>query len=185
VTTFEQNKAAARAVFEVWASGALERLDELVGRDVVHHDPYDPHASDGREGMKKTIAIYREAFPDVQFTIEDQIAEGDTVATRWTSTATHGGELGAAPTGKRVTLTGITIDRFEGGKIVEAWRSWDVLRMLRSIGAIPRRTSRASAATSEGLRQQGAGRPVAATRGDRPPRSPRTPGRRARPADPA
>jgi steroid delta-isomerase-like uncharacterized protein len=135
VTTFEQNKAAARAVFEVWASGALERLDELVGRDVVHHDPYDPHASHGREGMKQAIAIYRDAFPDVRFTIEDQIAEGDKVATRWTSTATHMGHLmGAAPTGTRVTLSGVTIDRFEAGKIVEAWRNWDVWRLVRSIG---------------------------------------------------
>jgi steroid delta-isomerase-like uncharacterized protein len=140
MTTSEQNKAAARAVFEVWASGTLERLDELVARDVAHHDPYDPHASDGREGMKKTIAIYRGAFADVQFTIEDQIAEGDEVATRWTSIATHSGRLmGAAPTGRRVVVTGITIDRFERGKIVEAWRSWDMLRMLSSIGADPDR----------------------------------------------
>lgn len=139
MTTSEQNKAAARAVFDVWTSGALEKLDELVAPDVVHHDPYDPHASDGRDGMKKAIAIYRDAFPDVRFTSEDQIAEGDRVATRWTSTATHGGQLmGAAPTGSRVTLTGVTIDRFDGGRIVEAWRNWDMLRLLRGIGAIPR-----------------------------------------------
>jgi steroid delta-isomerase-like uncharacterized protein len=139
----EQHKAAARAVFEVWASGELEKLDAFVAADVVHHDPYDPYACEGLAGLKKAIGTYREAFPDVRFTIEAQIAEGDRVATRWTSTATHAGELmGAAPTGKRVTLTGIAIDRFEGGKIVEGWRSWDMLRMLRSIGAIPgRRTA--------------------------------------------
>jgi uncharacterized protein len=130
-----RNKAAARAVFEVWASGALERLDALVAPDVVHHDPYDPDASEGLEGMKTTITTYRDAFPDVRFTIEDQIAAGDEVATRWTSTATHRGPLmGAAPSGKRVTLTGLTIDRFAGGKIVEAWRNWDVWRLVRSIG---------------------------------------------------
>ena len=133
----EQNKAAARAVFEVWSSGELERLDELVARNVVHHDPHDPHASQGLDGMKKTIEINRTAFPDLQLTVEDQIAEGDKVATRWSASMTQQGELmGAPPTGKRATLTGITIDRFEAGKIVEAWRNMDTLGLLQGIGAL-------------------------------------------------
>lgn len=124
----ERNKAAARTVFEVWTTGELERLDELVAPDVVHHDPYDPHAADGLEGMKRSILSNRTAFPDLTLTVEDQVAEGDTVATRWTGTMTHAGGPAA--------ITGITIDRFEGGRIVEAWRSMDMLGLQRAIGAI-------------------------------------------------
>src|SRR5687768_11683939 len=97
----EENKVIARAVYEAWESGDLDRLDDLVAADSVDHDPYNPHGSEGLEGFKKTITMYREAFPDTQFTIEDQIAEGDKVVTRWTATGTHEGELmGAAPSGK-------------------------------------------------------------------------------------
>jgi steroid delta-isomerase-like uncharacterized protein len=130
-------KAAARAVFEVWSTGELERLDDLVARDVVHHDPYDPNGEHGLDGMKRTIELNRGAFPDMDFEIEDQIAEGDKVVTRWRSQMTHLGELGgASPSGNRVTISGITIDRFEDGKIVEAWRSMDTLGLLRGIGAL-------------------------------------------------
>jgi steroid delta-isomerase-like uncharacterized protein len=134
----ERNKAAARAEFEVWSTGELDRLDELVAPDVVHHDPYDPHASEGLEGLKKTIRLNRTAFPDMRITVEDQLADGDKVTTRWTATMTHEGRLGsAAPTGKHATIAGITIERFEDGKVVEAWRSMDTLGLLRDIGALP------------------------------------------------
>jgi ketosteroid isomerase-like protein len=71
----EHNKAIARIEFEVWSSGELDRLEELVADDVVHHDPYDPHAAEGLKGLKKTIAMNRRAFPDMQITIEDQVVE--------------------------------------------------------------------------------------------------------------
>jgi steroid delta-isomerase-like uncharacterized protein len=135
--TLKRNRAIARAVFEVWSTGDIERLDQLVASDVVHHDPYDPHAADGLAGMRRTIEMNRDAFPDMQLAVEDQIAEGDKVVTRWRGEMTHTGDLaGAAPTGRRVTITGITIDRFEDGKIVEAWRSMDTLGLLRAIGAL-------------------------------------------------
>jgi predicted ester cyclase len=133
----KRNKAAARAVFDVWSTGELQRLDELVASNVVHHDPYDPHGADGLVGMKRTIEMNRSAFPDMHLTVEDQIAEKDKVVTRWRGEMTHAGALaGVAPTGRRVTITGITIDRFEGGKIVEAWRSMDTLGLLQGIGAL-------------------------------------------------
>jgi steroid delta-isomerase-like uncharacterized protein len=131
------NKASARAVFEVWSTGELERLDDLVAPEVVHHDPYDPNGDQGLEGMKRTIELNRAAFPDMRLTVEDQIAEGDKVVTRWTGEMTHSGELsGVEPSGNKVTISGITIDRFEDGKIVEAWRSMDTLGLLRGIGAL-------------------------------------------------
>ncbi len=121
-------KAAARVAFEVWSGGDLARLDPFIATGVVHHDPYDPHGAEGLAGMKKSIERTRAAYPDLHINVEDQIAEGDKVATRWTGTMTH--------QGKKVTLTGITIDRFEGDKIVEAWRSRDMLSLLRQTGAI-------------------------------------------------
>ena len=134
----EQNKASARAEFEAWSNGDLEKLDDLVAPDVVHHDPYDPHAAEGLEGLKKSVALNRNAFPDLRITVEDQVAEGDKVVTRWTATMTHEGELGGVPpSGKRVTLAGVTVERFEDGKVVESWRSMDMLGLLRDIGAIP------------------------------------------------
>lgn len=134
----ESNKATARRVFEAWESGDLDALDEVVAADSVDHDPYNPNGRDGLEGFKRTIAMYREAFPDVRFTIEDQVAEGDKVVTRWTARGTHEGELmGFAATGTQSELTGIGIDRFEDGKIVEVWGNWDTLAMMQNIGAIP------------------------------------------------
>src|SRR6516164_7006669 len=122
------HKAAARAVFDVWSTDETERLDGLIAPDVLHHDPYDPHAAEGLAGMKRTIELNRSAFPDMRLTVEDQVAEGEKVVTRWRGEMTHAGELaGAAPTGRRITITAITIDRFENVKIVEAWRSMDTL----------------------------------------------------------
>ena len=124
----EQNKAAARVAFEVWSTGDLERLDRFVSPSVVHHDPYDPHGSEGLVGLKKSITKNRARCPDLHFTIEDQIAEGEKLATRWTSSMTYNG--------KRVRLEGITIDRFENGMIVETWRSMDMLGLRQQTGAL-------------------------------------------------
>jgi predicted ester cyclase len=104
---------------------------------VVHHDPYDPHAAEGLDGLKRSIELNRAAFPDMRITVEDQVADGDRVATRWTATMTHSGKLGSAePTGKKIEMRGITIERFEDGRVVESWRSMDTLGLLRQIGAI-------------------------------------------------
>jgi steroid delta-isomerase-like uncharacterized protein len=134
----EENKAAARRLLEVFATGDFSAIDELVAPNAIDHDPYNPHGSEGVEGSKKTIAMYREAFPDLQMTVEDQVAEGDKVVTRWTAVGTHEGNIMGIPaTGKTATVTGIGIDRFEDGKVVEGWNNWDTLGLLQQIGAIP------------------------------------------------
>lgn len=135
----EENKAIARRFFEIFERGDLDALDEVLTADMVTHDPYNPYAGEGLEGAKKAVAMYRDAFPDLRFEIEDLIAEGDRVVTRWTGTGTHEGELmGMQPTGKKASVTGMTIDRIEGGKIAEAWTNWDTLLLMQNIGAIPR-----------------------------------------------
>jgi predicted ester cyclase len=90
------------------------------------------------EGFKGVFALVFSAFPDYQSTVEDQVAEGDKVVTRFSSQGTHQGEfLGIAPTGNRVRVTGIDIDRVEEGKIVEHWSEADLLGMMTQLGVIP------------------------------------------------
>ena len=134
----EENKAIARRAFEEgWNKGNLTTVDEDVATNYVLHDPFSGEIK-GPDGYKQYVRMYRTAFPDLHFTIEDQIAEGDKVVTRWTCTGTHRGELmGIAPTGKLGTLTGITIDRIAVGKAVETWVAWDALRMLQNLGVVP------------------------------------------------
>ncbi len=135
----EQNKAIARRALEVFGNGDLDALDELVGERAVDHDTQNPHADIlGPEGVKRTVAMYRAAFSDLRITVEDQIAEGDKVVNRWTAKGTQDGDLPSLPaTGRTNTVTGISIDRIEDGKIVESWGNWDTLGMLQQLGAMP------------------------------------------------
>jgi steroid delta-isomerase-like uncharacterized protein len=82
--------------------------------------------------------MFRSAFPDLQFTMEDQIADGDKVVHRLTATGTHRGEfMGIPPTDKRVRVTGVNINQFVDGKIVEAWGFMDMMGLMQQLGAIP------------------------------------------------
>ena len=131
------NKAKARRFFEeVWNQGNLAVVDELVAATFVDHGLFPP--VQGLEALKHYVEMYRTAFPDMHFTIEDLISEGDTVVARYTGTGTHQGTLlGVPPTGKAVIVTGINITCYENGKVVEGWNNFDTLGMLQQIGAIP------------------------------------------------
>jgi steroid delta-isomerase-like uncharacterized protein len=135
----EENKALARRWFEdLFNAGNLEVAEEIVAPDHVNHDPTLPDIPPGPEGQKQIVNLYRGAFTNAHISVEDQLAEGDRVVTRWTGSGTHQGELmGVAPTGNQVTITGITINRVSGGKIVESWTNYDALGMMQQIGAIP------------------------------------------------
>ena len=131
-------KAARRILDEIFNEGRLEVADELVHEDALAYDPALPEPTRGPEGVKQSVRGYREAFPDLHLSIDEQVAEGDVVATRWTARGTHRGELFGIPaTGKESTVTGITIDRFKDGKIAESHTNWDTLGLLQQIGAIP------------------------------------------------
>ncbi len=135
----DQNKILARrAIDEVWSNGNLTVIPELYGTDFVTHQHSHPNVRDVR-GIPALSAFVREiheAFPDFQDTIDDQVAEGDKVVTRFTSTGTHQGVLmGLQPTNKRATWMGIAIDRIAEGKIVEEWVSWDLFGMMQQLGA--------------------------------------------------
>jgi steroid delta-isomerase-like uncharacterized protein len=136
----EENKRISwRVADEGFSKGNVDAFDELVAEDFVNHDPaVPPDLPPGREGLKALARFYRSAFPDTQLTIEDQIAEGDKVVSRYTVRGTHQGDFaGVPPTGKQVTVTGITIDRIEGGKIVESWNEFGQLSLLQQLGVVP------------------------------------------------
>ena len=135
----EDNKAAARRVVEEgFNQGNLDVIEEVVGEGFVGHDPVDPEDTVGIEGIKTRVEIYRGAFPDLEVSIQEIVAEGDLVATRWIARGTHEGELmGIAPTGRATEGHGMTIDRFEDGKLVESWDNWNALGLLQQIGALP------------------------------------------------
>lgn len=106
---------------ELWGQGSLAAAVDVLAKDLIEHNPL-PGQGAGRDGHKQVVALFRSAFPDLQVTTEDVLEEGDRVALRWRADGTHRGDLmGLAPTGQRVTLTGIEILRLSGGKIVERW----------------------------------------------------------------
>ncbi len=126
-----------RAIEEPW-KGSWDVVDEFFSPSYIGHDPSQPEPIRGPAGVKANFQQYIDAFEGAQITVDDQIAEGDIVATRWTGRGTHTGDLaGIAPTGKEVTVSGLTLSRLEGGKIVEEWTNWDTLGMLVQIGAVP------------------------------------------------
>jgi predicted ester cyclase len=133
----ESAKALVRQVVDDWNRGDLDALDEHLDRAYVNRDPNNPEVTD-LPSYKHWAAAARAAFPDLRVTIEDLIAEGDRVAKLWSFEATHRGEfLGIAPTGRRVTWSGITIYRVAGDKVGECiWRT-DALGLLQQLGAIP------------------------------------------------
>jgi len=135
----DQNKNAVRRLFEeVWNKGYVPVADELFAPAYTHHDSSTPDVGRGPESEKKRVSLYRNAFPDLRLTIEDLIAEGETVMARWSCRGTHRGDLnGIAPTGKQFTISGVSIARFASGKMVEGWVNWDALGLMQQLGVVP------------------------------------------------
>ena len=135
----ENNKAIVRRLLEeFWNKGNLSLADELFAPNYEHHDASTPDFGRGPESEKKRATLYRTAFPDVRLTIEDIIAEGETVMARWSCRGTHKGDLsGIAPTGKQIKIPGVTIARLANGKFVEGWVNWDALGLMQQLGVVP------------------------------------------------
>ncbi len=136
LTPEERNKAIARRwVQEVWNRGDPSAIDEIFAADFVSHYPGFPTID--RESYGQWMAMEFATFADVDCTREDLVAEGDKVTIRWTWRGRHskGKYRGIAPTGKELTMTGISILRIEGGKIVEEWGNSDELGKMQQLGA--------------------------------------------------
>jgi predicted ester cyclase len=130
-------KQASRRILEdCFGKGKLEVLDEVCDRSFRTHDPLTGDAD--LAGFKDEIRMYRAAFPDLKPTLLGACAEGDVVCTFWRMSGTHRMPLmGVDPTGRQVTVEGMTFDRFRDGKLVESFVQWDTLRFLRSLGVLP------------------------------------------------
>jgi steroid delta-isomerase-like uncharacterized protein len=131
----EENKALARHSWELLDNPDI--LDEVYAADLVWHEPDQDLR--GSEEAKRFVTTYKTAFPDLHATVEDEIAEGDKVVTRWTIRGTHQGEIEefGPPTGRQVEIKGITIHRIEDGKIVEEWERYDNLSVMQQLGLVP------------------------------------------------
>jgi predicted ester cyclase len=130
--TVDANLAVVRRLLEEgWNQGRLEVLDELVAADAV---PAHESASPGRQSWKDAIAMYRAAFPDLTYRIEDLFGAGDKVVLRWSATATDtAGFMGRPPTGRQASVTGINIYRLAGAILVEHWDEWDLAGLLQKL----------------------------------------------------
>jgi steroid delta-isomerase-like uncharacterized protein len=137
----EENKSISRALSEMLSDHDLSGLDEVYAPEVVNHDPNQGDIR-GLDAVREYLTSYVEAFPDLRMIVEDQVAEGDKVVTRWRAEGTHEGELQGMPaSGNQISVEGITIERFEGGKIVEAWDNADFLGLMQQIGGMPAEAS--------------------------------------------
>lgn len=131
----DANKALIRRNFEaIWSQGNLAVADEILAPDYVGHIATLPEPVRGVEAFKQLIAMYHCSFPDTRFEIQDQIAEGNKVASRWIAYGTHRGEfMGIAPSGQAMHVTGMSFHRIENGRIQESWDDWDALSMLQGM----------------------------------------------------
>jgi len=134
----EANKASVRRFYyEVFNKKNRAAIDEFIAPNHVDHAA-PPGLPGGIEGAKQTLTMYLTAFPDLHFTVEDLIAEGDKVVARITARGTQQGAfMGIPPTGKQVTVTVIDINRIVGDKSVEHWLEMDTLGLLQQLGVVP------------------------------------------------
>jgi steroid delta-isomerase-like uncharacterized protein len=129
---------ARRFFDEVFSEGKLDLVDDLFATGYVGHPSGHEESTRGPQGVRDYVGALRGGVPDLSVTVEDQVAEGDKVVTRWSAKGTQDGELmGIAPTGRTATVTGITIQRFQDGKVVEGWTNWDMLGLLQQLGVAP------------------------------------------------
>jgi predicted ester cyclase len=135
----EENKAAFRRIpEEVLNSGNPDLADEFFASDNIEHQPVRPGWPSGPERFKAWVTLLHSAFPDLHYTVENVLAEGEMTAGHLKVRGTHQGEfLGIAPTDRKVTWTETHVARFENGKLVEHWGNTDVLGMMQQMGAVP------------------------------------------------
>ena len=134
----EESKATMHRCLGVFEQGNVDLLDELLAPDYINHTPATPDLPTGPEGVKGVVTMFRSAMPDLRVVVQDMIAEGDKVATRYTLEGTYEGELfGVPPTGQRLSIKSFTAERVSEGKIREHWRVSDNLDMMQQLGVFP------------------------------------------------
>ncbi len=134
-----ENKTIIRRLYqEVWNERKLEVVDELISASHALNDPIVSGSQVGPELYKRRVVELTTGLPDLCFTIEDTIAEGEKFVTCWTISGTHQSEyMGIPATGRKISVEGITIHHIKNGKILDSYARWDVLGLMRQLGAIP------------------------------------------------
>ncbi len=151
----ENKKIARKLMDDGWSKGKVEVIDELMAPNCRFHDSGFPTLTSGAENYKQHIRSCREGFPDLKFTIDDEIAERNEVVLHWKGHGTHRGMfMGLPATNKSATVSGTTISRIEKGKIVEQWADWNVLSLMEQLGvaAAPHAQTGAHAAATKAPR---------------------------------
>lgn len=133
------NKKIVRRYFEeVLNTGDLEKIKKLIAPNYVSHYPAGYELGGGPEDVIQIVTSVRRAFPDVHFTVEDLIAEGEKVVCRWTFEGVQEGDfMGIPATGRKATVMGIAVYRVVNGQIAEAWFTWDALGLMRQLKVEP------------------------------------------------
>ena len=134
-----ENRAIVRRLYEeVWNKRRVELVDELMSPSHAMHSNHVPDSCIGPEAYKREMARFVTGFPDLRFSVEDMVAENEKVAVAWTISGTHKGEFrGISPTGKKVSIEGITINHIANGKIMDSYISLDYLGLMQQLGAAP------------------------------------------------
>lgn len=137
-TKAKKKKLERRFIEEAFNEGDLAVLDEILAEDYIGHTSTRAEDLQGRGAIKEYIEGTRSAFPDIELDLEHLVADGEMVASHWTATGTHEGELmGIEPTGNSYEAAGMEITRVEAGRIVEHWHVGDELGMLQQLGIVP------------------------------------------------
>jgi predicted ester cyclase len=129
--------ALTRDTFEeVWHRGNLAFVDQYFDPDYVNHDAFVGDV--GRDGYKKIVLMFRGAFPDIRFQLDEVIVAGNSVTVRWCAEGTHLGPLlDAQPTGRHATVRGLSLSHYAGDRQRESWQMWDVIGMVEQLGTVP------------------------------------------------
>lgn len=136
MSTESMKEMVRRVIADVWNTGDLSTFDELYSPDYVYGSP-GMEGVRGRKAFGELVAMYRTAFPDLTSTVEQQVAEGDTVVSRGTTRGTHRGTFGGLePTGRTAVVPWVVITRFEGDRIAEDWEIYDALGLMQQLGAM-------------------------------------------------
>jgi len=132
----EKHETTIRRLFDdVWNKGNLKVIDEICTPDVANNDPINPVR--GLDAMKGVVRKYRTAFPDCRFDVDEIASTGDTCFARWRYSGTHQGALeGIAPTGRRVSGTGLVLCHFMGDRMSQMYVNWDALGMMQQLGVV-------------------------------------------------
>jgi steroid delta-isomerase-like uncharacterized protein len=135
----DNKQIVQRFMEECWNQGKLDAVSELVADNCRIHDPVFPSLTSGAQNLRNHIETCRRAFPDLNFTIDDTIAERDEVVIHWTANGTHKGDfLGMPPTNRKASVSGTSIYKLQGSKIVEEWANWNLMSMMEQLGVSTR-----------------------------------------------